>query len=172
VLKPISKDAVLDLLFLRPTGTFHVRELARLCGISAPTAAKAADALEGEGLARVERGPVVTAVRANLDAPAFVRSKRVFNLASAYASGLVDRLVEAYGRPRAIVMFGSYSRGEDVETSDVDIAVVTSKHASPDLSDLEARLERTISLHEVDLGAADEGFRRALANGIVLEGTL
>lgn len=165
-------DEVLALFFRRPTAAIHIREIARQCKVSPPTALRAVESLAREGLVSVERGRVVTAVRANVDEPAFVRLKRVHNLASVYGSGLVDRLVEAYGRPRAIVLFGSYSRGEDTEASDIDVAVVSSRRASPELADIEGRLERTVNVHVVDLDAADEGFRRSLANGIVLEGAL
>jgi len=43
------------------------------------------------------------------------------------SSGLIALLKDKYEEPEAIVVFGSYARGEDTSESDIDIAVVTKK---------------------------------------------
>jgi len=70
------------------------------------------------------------------------------------------------------VLFGSYSRGEDDEGSDIDLAVINGKEAAIDLSEYERELDREINVQETRLEEAGENFKTTLANGIVLTGYL
>ena len=79
---------------------------------------------------------------------------------------------EQYGHPEAIILFGSYSRGEDTETSDIDLAVATTKKLSLNLTLYEKKLKRKISIHEITLEKVSEEFLNNLANGLVITGYL
>lgn len=157
-------------MFENPTKKIHVRELARELRISPPSVLKNADELAKKGLVKIERG-TLTIISANAENRDFVRMKRVFNLQAIYESGLADYISEAYD-PDAIVLFGSFSRGEDIERSDIDIAVVTVKRMTLDLSRFEKKLHRTISVHEITRKDVDGNFWNNITNGIVLEGAL
>ena len=52
----------------------------------------------------------------------FLIEKRLFNIKMVFESGLADYIVKEHFNP-VIVLFGSYSRGEDTEKSDIDIAI-------------------------------------------------
>lgn len=52
--------------------------------------------------------------------------KRLFNLSEIYKSGIIDFLIKEYS-PNSISLIGNYSRGEDIEKSDVDIVVISDK---------------------------------------------
>lgn len=164
-----NKQRMLAFAFENPTRKIHVRELARELRISAPSVLKNAEELAKRGLLRIERG-ALTVVSANAESREFVRMKRAFNLQSIYESGLVDALAES--NPEAIVLFGSYSRGEDIERSDIDIAVISGRKISVDPAKFEKKLHRTVSVHEITRTDVSSHFWSNITNGIVLEGAL
>mgnify|MGYP001565735874 CR=1 FL=1 len=162
---------VLAVFFENPSREFHLRELSRLLKLSMPTIITATDKLAKEKLIIKEKGRVITKVIANRGYIDFVRLKRLHNLEIIYNSSLISHLSELYNQPKAIILFGSFSRGEDIEKSDIDIAVITNKKLNLDLSEYEKRLKKAINLHEIDLDKISEEFRANLLNGIVLEGS-
>src|SRR3989344_6972439 len=83
--------------------------------------------------------------RANLDNKVFRKYKFIYNISSVLESGLVDFVEEAL-TPKSIVLFGSYSRGEDAEDSDIDLFVECKKEEL-NLEKFEKRLRRKIELH-------------------------
>ena len=113
----------------------------------------------------------ITKVNANRESIGFIRKKRIYNLAMIFESGIVERLLKIYNHPKSIILFGSFSRGDDIEKSDVDIAVITKKKVSLDTTQYEKFLGRSISMHEIDLSEVSEEFKLNLANGIVLDGS-
>lgn len=69
------------------------------------------------------------------------------------------------------MLFGSFSRGEDTENSDIDIVVITKKGLSLNTEKYDKVLKKRVNIHEVDLIKISEEFKANLANGIVLEGS-
>lgn len=172
MVKKNNTQKVLAYFFTFPTQEIHLRELSRIMKLSMPAIISTISALRREQLVVVKRGRVLTTVKACGDNPLFTRLKRAQNLETLYVSGLVDALSSAFRRPHAIICFGSYSRGDDIETSDVDIAVIGGKQAEPDFKKFEKIIHRTVSVHHVDLNKVSEEFKSNLCNGIVLEGAL
>lgn len=162
---------VLDAFFENPSREFYLRELSRLLKLSMPTIISTTDKLAKENLIIKTKGKVLTKVMANRENANFVKSKRVYNLELIYNSYIVDYLSKSYNQPKCIILFGSFSRGEDIEKSDIDIAVITNKKLDIDLPEYEKKLKRAINLHEINLSKISEEFRANLANGIVLEGS-
>ncbi len=166
-----TNEKGLETFFGNPSREFHLRELSRLLKLSMPTIISVTDALAGENLIKKTKGKVLTTVAANRENVKFVRQKRTYNLEQFYASGLLEYLSGSYNHPKLIILFGSFSRGEDIESSDIDIAVVTNKKLSLDFSKYERVLRKGISVHEVNLDKVSNEFKANLANGIVLEGS-
>ena len=103
----------------------------------------------------------------------FIRLKQILNLDNIYSSGLVDRLVEVYHAPDAIILFGSYSRGEDTEDSDIDIAVLTGrKQIDESYAKQEKELKRKLSIKIISPKNITKEFTLSLANGVILYGYL
>jgi predicted nucleotidyltransferase len=98
--------------------------------------------------------------------------KRADNLKLLYESGLARFLLDSF--PGAtLIVFGSYSTGEDTAASDIDIAVVGSKKADPDTRKFEAALERKISLHYFrSFREMDRNLRNNIAGGMLLKGAV
>ena len=96
--------------------------------------------------------------------------KRADNLRLVYETGLSDFLEKEFAGA-AIILFGSYSRGEDIINSDIDIAVIGRKAKQANLEKYEKELERKISINFYDsLKAVHKNLKENLFNGILLAG--
>ena len=162
---------VLEAFFENPSREFHLRELSRLLKLSMPTIISTTDILSNEKLIIKVKGKVITKVSANRENADFARYKRLHNLEKIYASGIIDHLSDIYNHPKTVILFGSFSRGEDIESSDIDIAIITKKKLDPDMSKYEKTLSKTVNIHEVDTNKISGEFKANLANGVVLEGS-
>lgn len=168
----ITKDnnlKVMELFFKYPYREFHIRELARLTGLSSTGIIKIVGKLKKEKL-------LVSKKRANLEILTpdfegkFPYMKRLYNLYSVWDSGLLERIKNFYQMPKAIILFGSYAEGSDTEKSDIDLAVVSGNRTIPEMKKFEAELARKINLHVVNFEKMPAEFKNSLANGIMLEG--
>lgn len=162
---------VMELFFKYPERKFHLRELERLTKLSMPGVRKIVNKLVKEDLLESKKEKMVKNFFAKRDEK-FVQTKRAHNLYSVFSSGLLDSLKSKYEEPEAIILFGSYSKGEDISRSDIDIAVITPKNEEPDLSVFEKKLARKIKIYEIKIGKAEKEFLNTLINGIVLYGYL
>jgi predicted nucleotidyltransferase len=170
----LTKDnnyKVMKLFFDNPEKKFHIREIARQTGLSAPGVLKIVKKLKEESLLVSERENVVENVKASRNEK-FLQLKKANNILSLFESGLIDSLRDNYEEPEAIVVFGSYSKGEDISQSDIDIAVVTKKEAQLDLKGFEKYLRRKIRIYEIQISDAEKEFLNNLANGTVVYGFL
>ena len=167
-----KKDKLVEYFINNPATEVHLRELARNVKISFPWVRKIVGELTKEGylVRKKQRGLVL--VKADRDSVLFRELKRSYNLFSLYKSKLVNELVESYNKPETIVLFGSYSKGEDTEESDIDIAIITERHKDVNLAVFERRLHRKIKVLEIQRPSIEKEFWNTLINGIVLYGYL
>ena len=121
-------EKVLAVFFENPSKLdFHLRELSRITKLSMPTIISTTDKLAKEHLIIKFKGMVMTIVQAYRDNEKFTRYKLLHNLKKIYESEIIEFLSEKYHHPKAIILFGSFSRGEDIERSDIDIAILIKK---------------------------------------------
>lgn len=168
----ITKDntlKVMEIFFKNPEKKFHLRKLERLTKLSLPGVRKIAKKLEKENLLESKKENVVKNFYAARNEK-FVALKRAYNIYSIATSGFLELLREKYEEPEAIVLFGSYGRGEDNSQSDIDLAIITSKQIEVNTSRFEKMLDRKIRLYEIQVKKAEPEFLNSLANGIVLYG--
>ena len=162
-----TKTRVLELLFVFPTTSFHGREIARILKISPPAIFKALKQLEKESLITAKK-KLLYEIMANISNPNFKSMKRVYNLKTIYSSGLFNYLAGKFPLS-AIVLFGSYSRGEDIEKSDIDIAV-EGKEKETKLEAYEKKLNRKINIEFIDFNKIAKELKLSIINGIILSG--
>jgi predicted nucleotidyltransferase len=170
----LTKDnslKIMKLFFDSPEKSFHIREIARLTYLSAPGVLKILKKLKDGGLLESEKGKVVENVRA-AKSQKFYLLKKAYNMLSLFDCGLIEYLKDKYEEPEAIVVFGTYSRGEDASGSDIDIAVVTKKEMALDFRKFENCLKRKISIYEIQTDNSQSEFLNNLANGTVVYGFL
>lgn len=166
-----SNFIVLDVFFDKPTKEVHARELSRITGLSIFAVLQAIKTLSKNGFISVYKKGNMKIAKASQSLE-FIRSKRIRNMEKLYDSGMVDYISKIYDKPEAIVLFGSYSRGDDIESSDIDIAIITNERKEPNLERFERILSRKISLHEINLKKISKEFHNNLVNGIVMEGAI
>ena len=137
---------IFSLLCLRAGEKLSQREIAKILKVSPTAVANALKKLKDSRLIKVEKTKTINFISFNRDECKAVNLKRVENLRNIYLSGLSDHLeVELAGA--TIILFGSYSSGEDANASDIDIAVVDRKNKVLRLEEYEKILNRKINVN-------------------------
>lgn len=176
-MKESNYEKVLNIFFDNPTEKFYIREIARITKLNPNTILNMAKLLEKEGLIKREKKTHIVELSAVLN-DKFKMLKIISNLKKIYQSRLVKFLNEYYKNPKSIVLFGSFRQGEDIASSDVDIAIESedfNKHHVIELNELskfEKIFNKKIQLHLFNRKNIDLNVFNGIANGIVLSGFL
>ena len=128
--------------------------------------------LKAEGIIIIEKSRKMNllSIELNRDNPKTICFKRIENLKMVYESGIIDYLKEKF-QGSTIIIFGSYSKGEDTTESDIDIAVIGSKEKAIDLAMFDKIFERKVTINfyksfkEIHKHLLDN-----ILNGILLNG--
>jgi len=120
-----TKKAAIGILFSQPGQGIHLRELARVAGVSAPMMAKEVDVLVAAGILLEQRDGNRRVVSANPDSPIFDELRGIATKTAGLADILRARFAGLEGITVAFV-FGSVARGEERAGSDIDVCVVGS----------------------------------------------
>lgn len=163
---------IFRLLCIKAGEQLNQRRIARLLGVSPTAVAKALPLLEKEWLVSINRSKEMnlTLVGLNRDNQKAMLLKRAENLKLIYEISLPEFLEENFPGT-TIILFGSYSRGEDTIKSDIDIAIIGANEKEIDLTKLEKKLEREIRMEYYPaLKGMRKEFKENLCNGIVLAG--
>ncbi len=153
---------------------FNQREIALFLKVSPTAVANSLKNLEKESLIKLDRRkntrPQQISLNFQNNSVFFI--KRVENLRVVYESGLAEYLFDKL--PGAtIVLFGSYSWGEDSINSDVDIAVVGNLTKKIDLSTYESKISRKIIIQFFDsFDKINKNLKESILNGIILKGSV
>ena len=167
-------------LFCIKTGrVLNLRGVAKLLKVTPTTVSNSLAVLEKEKLINVKKSKTMNllSIELNRDNKRTLHLKRTENLKLVYECGLYDFLYNQFPGC-TIVVFGSYSRGEDVyfgeeeeHNSDIDIAIVGSKEKEIDLSKLEKSLERKIHLNFYESWKSiHKNLKESILGGILLSG--
>jgi len=165
------QNEIFRLLCIRAGTSLSQREMARLLKVSPTAVGKAVKGLAKERAIKIGKTSLnVKLVELDRGNPRAMEMKRAENLKILCESGLVRSLEEKFPGT-AIVLFGSYSRGDDTINSDMDIAIIGSGEKHTDLAVFEKLLERTVSLHFYpSLKGISKELKENICNGIVLAG--
>lgn len=165
---------IFGLLCIKAGSTLNQREIALLLNVSPTAIAKAAAPLEKSSLITREKQKKMnlTLIKLNRGSRKVMQLKRVENLRQIYESRLLDFLEDAF--PGAtIILFGSYSRGDDTIKSDIDIAIIGRKEKHINLERFEKVLEKKVILNfYTSLKNVHKALRESICNGIVLSGSI
>jgi len=152
---------------------FQLREISRKINLAPKSVKSYLEELEKNSLIikkehRIHKYPVYYA---NRDDDYFKFLKRLDMLKSIKESGLLDYLNEKC-MPDVIVLFGSASKGEDINGSDVDIYLQCGEKKL-DLSKYEKELKRKVSLFfEKNFDKLSKELKKNIMNGDKLKGYL
>jgi len=164
------KYKILRIFFDYPTRKFQLREISRIIHLGLPSVINHVKDLEKQGFIKKISGGVYDSYTSD-KTEMFKIYKKNDILIRLHESGLVDLLVDTVV-PDAIVLFGSASKGEDIEESDVDLFLVA-KEKQMDLKVFEKKINRKISLHFEDkIQNIPKELLNNIVNGIVIYGYL
>ncbi|MBI2541363.1 nucleotidyltransferase domain-containing protein [Candidatus Woesearchaeota archaeon] len=146
------------------------REIAGILEVSPTAVANSIKKLRNAELIKVEKTKTINFISFNRDNPKAIELKRAENLKNTYLSGLSDYLEKELAGS-TIILFGSYSMGEDTNTSDIDIAVIERKDKMLYLEEFEKILNRKININFYDSWEKiHEHLKNNILNGILLHG--
>ena len=150
-----------------PAKAFHVRELSRILDLAPTSINIHIKDLEKNKLILQDKTGIYTSYKANFDSDKFRFYKKIHNLIELKESGLIEEIEDKLF-PTAIVLFGSYLKGEDIESSDIDLLLIAEKK-SINLASYEKQLSRKIQLFfSDDINKLPRELKNNILNGIVL----
>jgi|SRR3989344_2901275 len=167
MLKNYNKYKILKVFLDSPTDSFRLRELSRISRISPLSVTIYLKEFVKESLIKkfVKRDiPFYQAIRDNEN---FILYKKLSIIYELNKSGLIDKLWDL-SSPEAIILYGSYAKGESTENSDIDIFII-GKEKSMDLTEFEKKLGKKIHLMFEAKSISNE-LKNNLINGIILKG--
>lgn len=169
-----TRSAVLSTLLLRPGASLHVRELARIAGVSAGSLHRELRMLAELGLlVRQEIGRQVH-YRANESSPVFAELAGLLRKTSGLADVVRDALTPLGRKVSLAFVYGSVAAGTEAASSDVDVMVLGAASFAEvvrALSSAQTVLQREVNptvmrTSEFEQRFAEgDGFARSVAKG-------
>lgn len=173
-----AKNKILGILFKYPEKEFSLSDLAKEAGVSKANIGNILNEFQDAGLITIEKLSKIWRIRSNQTNLLFIGNKIIYNLGLVYRSGLIEFLVEHFKNPKAIVLFGSFRKGEDLSNSDIDIAIESNEIKDykttwlKELVEFEKIIGRRMQIHIFNRNKIDENLFNNIANGILLWGFL
>jgi predicted nucleotidyltransferase len=143
-----GRRSILALLYGHTDERFYLREIARRAGTGIGATQSELRQLTDAGLIhRVRRGHQVY-YQANRENPIFAELKSILAKTSGIRDVLNEGLAPLADRVKLAFVYGSIARGEETESSDVDLMVVgevSFAEVVSTLSDIESKLGREVN---------------------------
>ncbi len=168
----ILQQEILRFLFMNAGESFNARGLAMSLGVSQPAISKSLPLLEKHSFIRMakDRNSKRFSIELNRENPMVTGMKRADNIRLIYESGLAEFLREKFPGC-AVILFGSFAKGEDTRRSDIDIAVVGAKSKNVDLSEFEKKIMKDVRINFYQsFGKIDTELKNSILGGVLLSG--
>jgi len=170
---------ILRLLCIKSGQALNLRGIAKLLKTSPTAVSNSLDELEKEHLIKINKSKTMNLflIEFNRDNVKAIEFKKTENLRMFYDSGIYDFLFNEFPGC-AIILFGSYSRGEDVlgsenlgNSSDIDISIIGTKGKQMNLIKFEKMLERKIIINFYQsFKEIHKHLKENIFNGFILSG--
>jgi len=118
-----SRVKLLELLLLNSAKEFHLREISRLTHVSAPYVRREMTNLMKLGLVLKRSQGNMILFQFNRDSPIADELKRIFLKTESFGRFIRSSL-EEIGDIKFALIYGSFAKGEEAETSDIDLLIV------------------------------------------------
>ncbi|MBN2880472.1 nucleotidyltransferase domain-containing protein [Candidatus Woesearchaeota archaeon] len=166
------QNEILKELYKKTGVAINQRQLSIKLNVSQPAIKKSLPVLETLYFIIVQKDTETKrlSITLNTQNHKIIQLKRAENLKQIYLSGLAEVLEKEYAGA-TIILFGSYSRGEDTINSDLDIAIIGRKEKKTNLSNYEKEIERKININFYEsFDKIHKHLKENLANGIIITG--
>lgn len=163
-------DRVLEIFFKEPTKIHFIREISKKISLAQTSVRNHIKGFEKEELIIKKEAKPFDGFIANRENEKFVFYKQIYNLYS-----LFDVKMEIIQKiaPKAIILFGSYQKGEDVEESDIDLFIISKVKREIQLEKYEKKLLRKIHLTFIkDINELEGSIKNNAKNGWVIYGKI
>ena len=166
----------MEKLIEEPEREFHIREMAKLLDMSPTTISRHGSLLLKKKLIISKKMSNHLLLKANTENIMFKQLKKEHNLKRLITSGLVNYLENKLNNPEAIILFGSFAKGENIPRSDIDIFVVSPSKKEVNLNIFEKKLKHNIQLFihskkEIEtMKKTNKELLNNLVNGTILSG--
>jgi len=173
-----ARNKVIEIFFKYTEKEFSLSDLAKESGVAKSNIGAILNEFNESGLITIEKLSKIWRIKANQTNWFFVKGKIVYNLNFIYQSGMVEFLADYFNNPKSIILFGSFRKGEDISSSDIDIAIESDSIKEyetmglRELSEFEKVIGKKIQLHLFNRESVDINLFNNIANGIVLLGFL
>jgi len=169
MIQKYSRYRILQEFFDFPRKNFQMREVSRRTKITQPSVINHLKALVKEELITKEKKGTYPTFSANRDNEFFKLYKKIDLILRIKQSGLLDYIYDSCV-PNCIILFGSASKGEDIEESDIDL-FIQSTEKKLELNKYEKMLNRKIILFfEENFPRINTELKNNILNGIILKG--
>lgn len=166
----ILEQEIFSLLCVKAGEKLSQREIAKILGVSPTAVSNSIKNMKKSSLIKIEKTKTINFISFNRDEHRAMELKRAENLKNIYVSGLSDYLEKELAGA-TIIVFGSYSRGEDVNTSDIDIAVIERKDKLLHIEEYEKILNRKININFYESWKKiHTNLKNNILDGIILHG--
>lgn len=169
---------ILHWFFAYPEVKITLTELSKKLGISKKTTGKIVTDFAKDNFLEIEQIGKSWRISCNIQHDYNQNYKIGYNLSLVYNSGIIQEIYKLIGNPVSIILFGSYRKGDDIGTSDLDIAVevfgkenlrIIQMGIIPELG---FRKNVPVNLHVFSRNKIDLNLFANIANGIALDGFL
>jgi len=172
-----ARQRIMEFIFKYPDKEFSLSELAKQACVRKSNIGAILKELYDAGFIEITKLANLWRIKANQRSWTYIRSKIVYNLNFVYQSGLIEFLIEHFKNPKSIILFGGFRKGEDISSSDLDLAVENEDKeyrsiGLRELVELEEAIGRKIQIHLFNQKTIDKHVFNNIINGIVLWGFL
>ena len=169
----ISKTA--EIFFISPTTPHYLMDISRKARLAHTSVKNNIDELIKQGIITksIEKkaSRKFPLYKANRENRLFKKYKLLYNITYIFESGIIEFIEEKLS-PKSIILFGSYQKGEDTETSDIDL-FIECKQEKLSLEKFEKILNRKLQLHfNPNFKSYPKELKNNIINGITLFGYL
>ena len=165
------KQTISEYFFVNPNAKLRVREIERTLKLSLPSVIRYCKELEKESILTAVKTGNVNFYTANRSSEKYLLEKKLCNIKKIYESGLIEYLKQELSNP-AIVLFGSFAKGEDTEESDIDLYIETPSKRKVIFEKFEKLLKRRIQVfqHKNLNELSNPHLANNIINGFLLNG--
>ena len=166
------QEDILRFFFIKCGMKYNQNQIAKQLNVSSPAIMKSLPKLVEENLItqKQETDSNRLVIELNRDNPKVIQLKQVDNLKQLYETEIIELLEHEFAGA-TIILFGSFSKGEDTITSDIDLAIIGRKEKDINLQKYEQLFERKISLNFYEsFNNIHKNLKENILNGITLSG--